>query len=153
MSHLIRNPKDFWSGAIFIATGAAAVVIGQDYSMGSSGRMGPAYFPTVLGTLLAVIGAVSMLRSIYRTGEAVDRFALKNIALILAAVLLFGALVRGAGLAAAVVVLILLSGLASIRFRWKAYLALAAGLAMFSVLVFVKGLGLPMPVIGPWFGY
>lgn len=153
MSHLIRNPKEFWSGAIFIVFGVTAVVIGQDYSMGSSGRMGPAYFPTVLGTLLAVIGAVSMLRSIYRGGEAVDKFALKNIVLILAAVLLFGALVRGAGLAAAVVALILLSGVTSVRFRWKPYFALAAGLAIFSVLVFVAGLGLPMPAIGPWFGY
>lgn len=153
MSHLIRNPKEFWSGAIFIVFGVTAVVIGQDYSMGSSVRMGPAYFPTVLGALLAVIGAVSILRAMFRGRDVVERFAIKNIVLVMAAVLSFGALVRGAGLVAAVVVLILMSGIASLRFKWKPYLILAAGLAIFSVLVFVTGLGLPMPVIGPWFGY
>lgn len=153
MSHLIRNPKEFWSGAIFIAFGVTAVVIGQDYSMGSSVRMGPAYFPTVLGALLAVLGAVSILRAMFHGREVVEKFAIKNMVLIMAAVLSFGALVRGAGLVAAVVALILLSGIASLNFKWKPYLILAAGLAIFSVLVFVTGLGLPMPVIGPWFGY
>ncbi len=153
MSSLIRNPKDFWSGVIFILFGVAAVVIGQDYSMGTAGRMGPAYFPTVLGVLLAVIGAISVVRSLFSSGAPIEKFAIKNIVLIMVAVLLFGFLVRGAGLAIAIPVMVLISAYASAKFRLLPTVLLAAGLTVFSLLVFVKGLGLPMPVFGSWFGF
>lgn len=153
MLSFIRDPKDFWSGVIFLASGLAAVLIGRDYSMGTAGRMGPAYFPTILGGILAIIGAIAVLRSMFKTGEALEKFALKELVLILVSVLLFGLLVRGAGLAVAVVVLVMGSGLASAKFRIGPYLAVALGLAAFSVLVFVKALGLPMPMFGAWLGF
>jgi hypothetical protein len=149
----IRHPKDFWTGLIFLFFGLGAVFVGQDYPMGRAGRMGPAYFPTVLGSLLALIGLVAVVRSLMRPGEAVGRFYVKEIALILAAIVLFGFLIRGAGLAPAALVLVLLSAYASPRFRWGEALLLAAGLAIFAVVVFVKLLGLPMPVFGPWLGF
>ena len=153
MSSLIRNPKDFWSGVIFIIFGMAAVVIGQDYSMGTAGRMGPAYFPTVLGALLAVIGAIAVVRSVFTTGAPIEKFAIRNILLIMSAVLLFGFLVRGAGLVIAIPVMVLISAYASSKFRLLPTVLLAAGMTTFSVLVFVTGLGLPIPVLGPWFGF
>ncbi|HYD60877.1 MAG TPA: tripartite tricarboxylate transporter TctB family protein [Noviherbaspirillum sp.] len=153
MPSFIRNPKDFWSGVIFVIFGLAAVIIGRDYSMGSAGRMGPAYFPTILGALLTLIGLVSVVRSMIRSGEGVGRFAIREIFLVMLAVVLFGILVRGAGLAIAVVTLVLVSGYASIKFKVGPYLLLAVGLAVFCVLVFVKALGLPMPVFGPWLGF
>lgn len=153
MSSFIRNPKEFWSGAIFIFFGAAAVIIGQDYTMGTAGRMGPAYFPTVLGALLAVIGVIAVVRSMFSTGTPLEKFAVKELLLILAAVLLFGFVVRGAGLVVAVPLIILLSGFASIKFKLLPSVLLAAGLTVFAILVFIKGLGLPMPVLGSWFGY
>ena len=51
MPAFIRHPKDFWSGIVFLFFGLSAVYIGQEYEMGSAGRMGPAYFPIVLGAL------------------------------------------------------------------------------------------------------
>lgn len=152
MSSLIRNPKDFWSGVIFLCFGLAAIIIGQDYSMGTAGRMGPAYFPVILGGMLALIGIVAMVRSLVRPGEGIERFAIKEIILIIAAVLLFGFLVRGAGLVAAVFILVMLSAYASAKFRLLPSTLLAAGMAIFTVLLFVKGLGLPMPILGSWFG-
>lgn len=152
MSSLIRNPKDFWSGVIFIVFGVAAVVIGRDYSMGTAGRMGPAYFPTVLGTLLAIIGSVAVVRSMFRSGAPVGKLAVKDLVLVLIAVLLFGFLVRGAGLAVAVPLLVLVSAFASVKFRVLPSVLLAAGMTIFCILVFVIGLGLPMPIVGPWFG-
>jgi hypothetical protein len=149
----IRHPKDFWTGLIFLFFGLGAVLVGQDYPMGRAGRMGPAYFPTVLGSLLALIGLIAVVRSFVRPGEAVGRFYVKEVALILAAIVLFGFLIRGAGLVPAALVLILLSAYASPRFRWGEALLLAAGLALFAVVVFVKLLGLPMPVFGPWLGF
>jgi hypothetical protein len=150
--HFIRHPKDFWSGVMFLFFGLAAVVIGQDYPMGTAGRMGPAYFPVVLGALLALIGVVAVLRSLWVRGEAMEKFALHDMFVVLLSVVLFGFLVRGAGMVVAVVVLVLTSAYASANFKWKASLVLAAGAALFSVTVFVKALGLPLPVFGPWFG-
>ena len=150
MPSFIRHPKDFWTGSIFLFVGLAAIIIGLDYPMGNAGKMGPAYFPTVLGGLLALIGLAAVIRSLVRRGEAVGKFYLKELILVLASVLLFGFLIRGAGLIAAVFVLVLLSAYASPKFRWGPALLLAIGMATFSVLVFVKLLGLPMPIIGPW---
>lgn len=152
MSSLIRSPKDFWPGVIFILFGLAAVLIGRDYAMGTAGRMGPAYFPTILGAILVVIGAVSVIRGMMRQGEALGSFAIKAACLVVTGSALFGLLVRNAGLPIAIIVLVMLSSLASIKFRALPYLALAVGIATFCVLVFVKALGLPMPILGPWFG-
>lgn len=152
MPTFIRHPKDFWAGIIFIFFGLAAVIIGQDYPMGTAGRMGPAYFPTILGAMLALIGAASVVRSMLRPGDAIGAFHMKNLLIILAAVALFGILMRGAGLVPAIVVLVLLSAYASPSFKLVPSLLIAGGLAAFSALLFVKVLGLPMPIFGPWLG-
>jgi hypothetical protein len=153
VSSFVRSPKDFWIGIIFLFFGLAAVILGRDYSMGSAGSMGPAYFPTVLGTLLAVIGLVGVIRAFIRKGEAIGKFHLKELALVLVAVCLFGLLMVGAGLVPAVLVLIFLSAYASPKFKWSEVAMLAVGLAVFSYVVFVKLLGLPMVAFGPWLGF
>jgi hypothetical protein len=153
VTSFVRNPKDFWIGIIFLFFGLAAVIMGRDYPMGSAGRMGPAYFPTVLGTLLALIGLMGVIRSFIRKGEAVSKFHLKELGLILVSVCLFGVLMRGAGLVPAVIVLIFISAYASPKFKWTEVAMLAAGLAVFSYAVFVKLLGLPMVAFGPWLGF
>ncbi|RJG08392.1 tripartite tricarboxylate transporter TctB family protein [Massilia cavernae] len=153
MKTSIRHPKDFWIGIIFLFFGLAAVFIGRDYPMGSAGRMGPAYFPTILGGMLALVGVGAAARAFVRHGEAVGRFHIKELVLVLAAEILFGVLMRGAGLVPAIIVLVLVSAFASPKFRWREVLALAAGLAAFSVLVFAKLLGLPMAAFGPWLGF
>lgn len=153
MFRFIRDPRDFWSGVIFIAFGLAAMFIGRGYAFGSAGRMGPGYFPTVLGGLLAVMGAVCVARSLLRAGKPLESFSLKNLALILGATVLFGVLVRTAGLVPAILVLVLGGGLASSQFRLAPYLKLGVLLALGSVLVFTMGLGLPMPAFGSWFGF
>jgi len=150
--HFIRHPKDFWSGIMFMFFGLAAVVIGQDYPMGTAGRMGPAYFPVVLGGLLSLIGLSTFLRSFWVSGEAVQNFSVRDLFLILLSVFLFGVLVRGAGIVVAVVVLVMASAYASEKFSLRASLILSAAAAAFCILVFVKGLGLPLPVFGPWLG-
>jgi hypothetical protein len=153
MPSFIRHPKDFWTGIIFLFFGMAAVILGRDYPMGTAGRMGPAYFPTVLGGLLTLVGLVGVIRSFVRHGEAVGKFYIKEIVLILLAVILFGSLMRGAGLVPATLVLVLLSAYASPKFKWGPSLLLAGGLAVFAVVVFVKLLGLPMPILGSWLGF
>jgi putative tricarboxylic transport membrane protein len=150
---MIRNPKDFWSGVMFVAVGALAVLVARDYPMGSALRMGPAYFPTVLGVLLTLVGAAAMVRGVTRPGAALGRFAWRDLLLILSSTILFGILIRGAGLIAAVATIVLVGAYASTRFRWGYALLLAFGMAAFCALLFIKALGLPIPMIGPWFGY
>ncbi|MBI1734739.1 MAG: tripartite tricarboxylate transporter TctB family protein [Candidatus Rokubacteria bacterium] len=149
---MIRHPRDFWSGLIFIAAGGAAVAIARNYPMGSAVRMGPAYFPTVLGALLALIGIAILVRSFITPGERIAGFAWKPLVLVLVSTVLFGVLVRTGGLVVALILLVLISAWASRNFRWAPAVALAVGLTVFSVLVFVKALGLPIPVIGAWLG-
>jgi hypothetical protein len=152
MQFLIRNPKDFWSGVIFACVGTASLFISSDYERGTAGTMGPGYFPTMLGWLLALIGVIAIVRSMMVRGEAIGRFAIGKAALILLSTLAFGLLIRGAGLAAAIVVLVMTAGYASERFSLKKYAALALGMAAFCGLVFVLALGLPFPMFGNWLG-
>jgi len=149
---MIRSSKDFWTGLIYIFFGASAILVARDYGMGTGGKMGPAYFPTVLGGLLAVVGTIAVIRSFIVPGTPIGAFAFKGLVLVCTPVLLFGIIVRGAGLAVALPLLVVISASASVRFHWRATLIMAAGLTMFCVLVFLKGLGIPLPVLGPWFG-
>src|SRR5918995_3415527 len=71
MAIAIRAPKDFWPGLMFVATGVGAVVIGRESSMGTATKMGPAYFPTVLGGLLAIIGLVLIGRAVVTPGGGI----------------------------------------------------------------------------------
>src|SRR6185369_15340589 len=98
--------------------GLAAVVIGRDYPMGTAGRMGPGYFPTILGGMLAVIGLIALIRSFVRPGEAISRFYIRNTVLISVAVLLFGFLMRDAGLVPAILAVVMVSAYASPKFAW-----------------------------------
>jgi putative tricarboxylic transport membrane protein len=148
----IKNAKDFWAGCFYIAIGFSAVMISRGYDMGSALRMGPAYFPTVLGGLLIAIGVVSLGRSFIRPGTPISGYAFKGLLLVTASTLLFGFVVRGAGLVIALPLLVFVSSYASSRFRWKYSLIMAAGLTLFCILIFLKGLGVPLPVLGSWFG-
>lgn len=153
MKPALRSPRNFWAGLLYAALGVAAIVVARDYGMGTAARMGPAYFPSVLGGLLALVGVASMLRSVLVDGEAVGRIAWKAAALVTLGTVLFGVLLRPAGLVPALAVLILVSAAASLRFRLEARaLALMAALIAFCALVFVKALGLPLPLVGPLLG-
>jgi putative tricarboxylic transport membrane protein len=145
-----RNPKDFWTGLLYIFFGASAVIIARDYSMGTAFRMGPAYFPSILGAVLAVIGAISVIRSFVAPGTPIGGFTFKGLALVLISVVIFGLLVRDAGLVVALPLLVMISACASAHFRWRTAIIMAAGLTLFCAVVFVKGLGIPLPIIGPW---
>ena len=152
MSQLIRNEKDFWIGVVYVAFGSAAIIVSRNYGMGTALKMGPSYFPTILGGLLIVIGAISLIRSFIKPGTPFGTFAFKGLLLITVSIILFGFIVRGAGLVIALPLLVIISSCASMRFRWKYSLVLALGLTIFCILVFLKGLGVPLPILGSWFG-
>lgn len=144
---VIKSPKDFWAGVMFIAFGAGMAAIAlNNYQMGSAVRMGPAYFPSVLGGLLAILGLVLLVRSFALKGEKVPQFHFRPLVLILVAVLAFGYFLKPLGLLGAVALLVFIGAFGGHEFRWKEVAILYVVMFIFSVLVFVKGLTLPFPI-------
>ena len=186
----IKNGKDFWAGLMFMGFGLGFTLVAQNYPMGSAVRMGPAYFPTMLGGMLVVLGAMVFFRAFLSKiehtvkvlpvrlplliaslvvggatyfadsqlkGMPMVEFALVGLALflfigafgpramfvILIAVVIFGYALKPLGLVLAVVLLIVLSAVGGHDFRKKEIVILTIVLVIFSVFVFVKGLGLP----------
>jgi hypothetical protein len=143
--HVIRHPKDFWAGVVYILIGGGACLIALDYAMGSAGRMGPGYFPRTLGIMLTLIGAGLVVRSFRLQGERIALPTYKPLVIVLASVLLFGLIVSEAGLVVATIALVLLSSTASHEYRWKESVVAALALAVFVIVTFRYGLGVQLP--------
>ena len=143
----IKSPQDFWAGLMFIAFGLFFVVVALVYyQMGSSVRMGPAYFPVMLGGLMAVLGAIVLVNSLLVDGPAVAKFHFRPLLFIAASSLAFAYLLKPLGLVLSSIILIFISAYGGHEFKWKEVAIMSVVLAIFSVLVFVKGLALPFPV-------
>ena len=142
----IRNPKDFWSGTLFIALGVGAIVIGSRYALGTAARMGPGYFPRILGILLIALGSILALRATRIAGAPMPRVQLRPLVIVLGSVVLFGAIVRPVGVAVSTVILIVAASAASHEFRPREALIAGVLLAALAVGVFVVGLQLQLPI-------
>lgn len=144
----LRNPKDFWAGVMFAAVGFAFAIIVKvyEYPMGTASRMGPGYFPFVLGNLLGILGLLILLKSLVSDGAMVSKFAWRPIFWILGAVVVFGLSVKLIGLLLAIMVLVIISSLGGHEFKLKEQLIAGGILAAGSVAVFVYGLMLPFPI-------
>lgn len=142
----IRNPKDFWAGALFVAIGAGTLLMGSKYTLGTAARMGPGYFPRILGILLIVLGGILALRATRTVGEPFPRFHLRPLVIVLGSVVLFGATVHLAGVALSTVMLIVLASAASPEFRPRESLIAGVLLAVLAVGVFIIGLQLQLPI-------
>ncbi len=145
----IRHPKDFVSGLIFVAFGLAAIIIGSNYSLGSAARMGPGYFPRILGILLILLGSALTLRALKLKGDPLPHWYWRPIVVVLGSVIAFGLLVNHIGLVFSTIGLVFASSAASHEYRPKEALISGVLLAALSVGVFIFGLNLQLP-IWPW---
>ena len=143
--------KDILAGAAFIAFGLAFSVAARSYEIGTTLRMGPGYFPFVLGAVLAVLGLVIVVKG-FLAGEGGEVGAIpwRPAGLVVGAVLFFGLTVRGLGLIPSLFITSLLAAFAGRGMRVVVAVPIAVGLTILSVLVFVVALGLRVPVVGPW---
>lgn len=149
----IRNKKDFWAGVMFIVTGVMFMAFSQQYQMGTAAKMGPAYFPTVLGGLMAFLGLLLAAPAVRSSAPEthVERFKPKVIFTILAAVAAYALTLPTLGFIVSLFLLVIISSLASHEFSWKATLISAVVLLIGSWLVFVKGLELQFPFLPVFF--
>jgi Tripartite tricarboxylate transporter TctB family len=143
----IKSPKDFWSGVMFLGVGLFFVVWAATYyQMGTAVRMGPAYFPTLLGGLLVVLGLIVLAESFVAEGANVPRFAFRPLVMISLGCVAYGYLMKPLGLVLATAALVYICALGGHEFKWKEVTVLYIILIAFSWLVFVKGLTLPFPI-------
>lgn len=157
----IKSQKDLLAGLMFTLTGAAFALGAREYDMGTSGRMGPGYFPLVLGIILAMLGILTAMQSFggkQEEGQEIGKIAWRPLTFVIGANLIFGLLLGGLpsigipamGLIVAIIGLTFVSMLASKDFCIKRATILSAILAVGSYFVFVKMLGLTFQV-WPWF--
>lgn len=146
---LLSN-KRFLSGIFFLAIGGASIYIAQDYPMGSALRMGPGYFPIVLGGILIGFGIWELIIGSVKPDPVQGNWSPRALVILPLSAVIFGVLMEYAGFVAALVALMLSSALASAEFKFVEQLLLAIGITVASVGLFIYGLGLPYPL---WAGH
>ena len=153
----IKSQKDFFSGLMFMAVGIAFAWGATSYKIGDGARMGPGYFPLLLGVLMAILGAVITFQAMVvetEDGDKIGAWAWKPLVFIILANLVFGALLGGLpsiklpafGLIAGIYALTFIGAMAGEEFRVKEVLVLATVLAIISYLAFIMLLKLQFPV-------
>ena len=153
----IKSQKDFFSGLLFTAVGVSFAWGATKYSLGTAARMGPGYFPLMLGILMAILGGVITFKALVvetEDGDKVGRWALKPLFFIISANLLFGLMLGGLpsikfpafGLIVGIYALTFVASLAGEEFKFKEVAVLATILAIMSYLAFIVLLKLQFPV-------
>jgi hypothetical protein len=153
----IKSQKDFFSGLLFIAVGVAFAVGANNYSVGTGARMGPGYFPLMLGVLMAVLGAAITFNAlVFETpdGDKIGAWAWKPLFFIISANVVFGLMLGGLpsiklpamGLIVGIYALTFIASLAGEEFNLKAVAVLATILALMSYVAFILLLKLQFPV-------
>jgi uncharacterized membrane protein YiaA len=146
----IKSEKDFWSGIMFLVVGIVFAVGATNYSMGTSARPGPGYFPLILSIILAILGAIVLFKSLTietEGGDKIGHIAWRPLLVVVASIAMFAVLLPRLGMFLTIPVLIVMVSFAGDEFKWKGVLIAAVVLTIFSWLVFVKGLGLTIPVL------
>lgn len=162
MSESTVHPRDFSAGGLFAVTGLMTSIVASQYPTGTAMRMGAGYFPQLLGLLLLVLGGFVLLRGAVRHFRQRARVrqspntattwwskcrGARPLFLIGTGVMAFAGLLGNIGLAAATLLLVVVSGSAHHESRFPELLMLGVGLAIFGASVFIWGLGLPLPLL------
>jgi len=145
----IKSQEDFWSGMMFIGFGVVAMIVARAYPMGGAMRMGPGYFPTYLGAIMIVLGAILAARALRVEGEGTGAWGWRPLLWLSAAFATFGLLIESAGFVLALLALIVSSSLAGRDTRPLELVILILVLISGSVALFVYGLELPYRLF-PW---
>lgn len=145
-----RDRKDFNAGVMYITIGGFFAGFATNYPMGTAVRMGPAYFPTILGILLGVLGLILVVRSFApHNEEPPSKTHWRPLLCIIGAACLFAMLIGTAGMVIASAVMMLVGAFGGWDFRWKEQLTGMIVMPAVCVGIFYYGLGLPFKLF-PW---
>jgi uncharacterized membrane protein len=147
MNPSILNNKDVWAGLMLIGVGAAAMFFARNYPFGTALRMGPGYFPMLLGGLLILFGLAILASGLRSPQKIAGSWSLRALVVLPLSLVLFGVLMERGGFVPAMIVLIFGSATATTEFRFVEALLFSLALTALCVAVFVWGLGLPYPLI------
>ncbi|MGJ7526125.1 tripartite tricarboxylate transporter TctB family protein [Variovorax sp. GB1P17] len=153
----IKSQADFFSGVMFTTVGGAFAIGATTYTVGNGARMGPGYFPLMLGILLAVLGVIIMFQALVvetADGDKIGKWAWKPLAFVLGANLAFGVLLGGLpsiglpamGMIIAIYALTIISSMAGEQFKLRDVLVLSTILAAGSYVAFIWALKLQIQV-------
>jgi putative tricarboxylic transport membrane protein len=145
-----RN-KDFAAGLLFIGISLCFALLGMDLEFGEPTNMGPGFFPLVVAALIAVLGLITMARSLRGISARLPSVAWRPLVIIVGAPVVFALLVEPFGLAPALGVSVFSSTFAGRSRRLRVSLGLSAGIVFFCWLIFAVALGVPIPFARwPW---
>jgi hypothetical protein len=148
-----RNNRDFFAGLFYILLGALGMFMARDYPFGSALRMGPGYFPSVLGGMMIAFGVAVMMMGVKNNEKMKGGWSFRALFVLPLSTVVFGIMMEEAGFIPALLVLIPLSASAGREFKVGEIALLTIGLTILSTLLFIKGLGLPYPMIKGLWGY
>jgi hypothetical protein len=148
----IKNPKDFFAGILFIAVAGVFASQLRELPVGSAFRMGPGYFPMVLTGLLGALGLIIMAGGLRGKGEPISNVPWRGLLFVVFPVVFFGLTLKGLGLVPSLAITVFATTLASAHWNLRTALINTAVLTISGWLIFIKALGLPISVFGPWAG-
>lgn len=139
----LRNNKDFFAGLLFIVIGLVAMVMAQKFPMGTSLRMGPGYFPTVLSGIMIAFGLYVMARGLIKGEKIEGVWGIRPLVLVTLGLVVFGFIMERLGMVLALFALFFISALGGHEFKFKEVLILASVMTAAAWGIFIYGLGLP----------
>jgi len=142
------------AGAIFVAAGAYFALEALNYELGTPFRMGPGFMPVSLGAVLVALGLAIVVKGVRSDRQDYAQPpSWRAIGLVTFSVLFFGFAIRGLGFIPTLLIGTVLTALASRTNNIVAALVIAVGMTVLSSLVFVVGLRVNIPLLGPWLGF
>ncbi len=147
------NAKDIASGVMLIAIAVIGLYFNLDHPMGTARRMGPGYMPALTLGLLGGLGVLVLLIGLRNGPDALDKWAWRELGLVLAAMAVFGVLLEKIGFALAILVLVVISALADRSQTVKGVLGCAAFLIALCWAIFIWGLDIRIPFLPPILGF
>lgn len=153
-TQLLLRDKNVLAGLVFMLIAGVFGYAAYRLPFGTTLRMGPGYFPLMLTGMLAILGAVSLVNGLRSASPetSVSGFVWSRVVLICGAALFFALCFDGLGMPLTVFGTVLISALASRKFRLVEGLPLAIAVAVGAWLLFHTALGMPFRMFGSWLG-
>ncbi len=145
----VKSPQNLGAAVIFIGLAMIGLVFGRDLPFGSTAKMGPGFFPTILSLLILGIGLLNVAMALTLDGPPIEKPHWRPLTFVCVSMMVFGLAINYIGLALSAALLTFLAAGARSDTRWRETAVLAVVLGVFSVLLFVYGLGQSMPA---WWG-